>query len=143
MKCNNCGSENPKDDAFCGNCGIRLWNTCPECGGHSPAQSNFCGSCGTRLLLPQTGNYFAVVQKYIPAYLVEKIRESTGKIEGERKEITIVFADISGFTAIAETRDPEGVSDIANRCHCMLGDAILILLCQLEPKMVQERTPVE
>jgi len=124
MKCPDCSFENTEEIRFCGHCGSPLCKVCPNCDCSNPIQFRFCGSCGSPLTTPQTGNDLTKLWKYIPAYLAEKIQQSRGRIEGERKNVTVVFADISGFTSMAETRDLEDIASIVTICHTMLGDAI-------------------
>ena len=124
MKCPECNLHNPEEMKFCGHCGVLLYNACPNCNSNIPTQFKFCGSCGTRLSSPRAADDLAKIRKYIPSYLAEKIQQSEGNIEGERKKVTAVFADISGFTAMSETRDPEEVSAIVTTCHTMLGKII-------------------
>ena len=124
MKCPECDFDNPKEMRFCGHCGVPLLNTCPNCNSNVPIQFKFCGSCGVRLTSPNAANDLAKIRKYIPSYLADKIQQSEGHIEGERKKVTAVFADICGFTAMSETRDPEEVSAIITTCHTMLGKII-------------------
>ena len=131
MRCPGCNFDNPEDMKFCGNCGVPLCNICPNCGSKNPVQFKFCGNCGVPLTspqisseLPQHTDNLAVIQKYIPSYLAEKIQQSKGHVEGERKNVTVVFADVSGFTFMAETHDPEEVSSIVTICHTMLGKIV-------------------
>ena len=57
----------------------------------------------------------AQLQSYIPSHLADKIR-ATGHIQGERRQVTVIFADVSGFTALSETLDPEEVASFMNEC---------------------------
>jgi class 3 adenylate cyclase/tetratricopeptide (TPR) repeat protein len=124
MECPDCSFDNPEGMKFCGNCGAPLCNICPSCSSSNPVQFKFCGNCGIPLTPPQAPGDLARIQKYIPSYLAEKIRQSKGRIEGERRNVTVVFADISGFTHMSETHDPEEVSAVATICHTMLGKII-------------------
>ena len=127
MKCPDCNFDNPEGMKFCGNCGVPLCNICPSCNHNNPLQFKFCGNCGTPLtpLAPsQALDDLARIQKYIPSYLAEKILQTKGRIEGERRNVTVVFADVSGFTSMSETHDLEEVSTIATICHTMLGKIV-------------------
>lgn len=109
---------------FCGYCGTLLRNMCPNCNSSNPIHFKFCGNCGVQLTPSRADDDLAKIRKYIPSYLADKIRQSGDRIEGERKNVTAVFVDISGFTAMAETRDPEEVSAIVTSCHTILGEII-------------------
>jgi len=69
------------------------------------------------------GDLLAQLQSYIPKQLAEKIRAS-GQIEGERRQVTVMFADISGFTALSETLDAEDVATLMNECLKELVDVV-------------------
>jgi class 3 adenylate cyclase/tetratricopeptide (TPR) repeat protein len=124
MKCLNCDFDNPEGMRFCGYCGTLINNICPNCGYSNPIQAKFCGKCNIPFSPLQISDALTRIQKYIPSYLAEKIRQSKGNMVGERKNVTVVFADISGFTSMAETHDPEEVSAIINTCHTMLGKIV-------------------
>lgn len=109
---------------FCGQCGNPLSRLCSNCNYSNPSQFRFCGNCGTSLESHQPDSSNSEIQKYIPTYLAEKIRQSKGRIEGERKNVTVIFADISGFTALAEICDPEEAASIINACHAVLGKLV-------------------
>ena len=96
---------------------------CLKCGFNNPRGSKFCNQCGTPLISPPLiEDRLSFAQSYIPKKLREKI--SSLRIEGERKNVTVLFADISGFTALSEKLDPEEVTDLINRCFKVLIDAI-------------------
>lgn len=125
MKCLDCNFENPEGMKFCGNCGEPLLIICPSCSYNNPAKFKFCGNCGSPLRkTSQIPDELAQIQKYIPSYLAEKIRQSKGRIEGERRNVTVTFSDISGFTSMSEARDLEEVSAIVNMCHALMGRII-------------------
>ena len=124
MNCPDCGFKNPEEMRFCGYCGVPLHKICPNCDNKNPVGFRFCGNCGFRLTSPNAADDLAKMRKYIPPYLAEKIQQSEGRIEGERKNVTVVFADISGFTAMAETHDPEEASSVATKFHTMLGKIV-------------------
>ncbi|MDQ1318447.1 MAG: hypothetical protein QG588_2109, partial [Candidatus Poribacteria bacterium] len=124
MKCPDCDFNNPEGMRFCGYCGVPICNICPECGYGNPVQSNLCGKCGIPLV-PLLGlDALAKIQKYIPFNLADKTHRPKNHTVGERKIVTVIFADISGFTSMAEMRDPEEVSAIVNTCHTMLGNIV-------------------
>jgi len=115
MKCPKCRFENPDTQKFCGECGERIEKACPNCGNNNPPQYKFCGECGCRIDIPSAvspkdlsfDEKLAKIQKYLPKYLTEKILSQKGRIEGERKQVTVMFADMEGFTSLSEKLGPE------------------------------------
>src|SRR3954447_15591547 len=87
MRCPRCKSENTSAAAFCPKCGFRLVLACPRCTAENPPGSKFCGQCGT--------------------YLLKKDRSLGQLVDGERKLVTVLFADIQGSLALILGRDPE------------------------------------
>jgi class 3 adenylate cyclase/tetratricopeptide (TPR) repeat protein len=124
MKCLDCDFNNPEGMRFCGYCGVPICNICPECGYGNPIQSKLCGKCGISLIPLLGFDALARIQKYIPFYLADKTYRPKNHTVGERKNVTVVFADISGFTYMAEMRDLEEVSAIVNTCHTVLGNIV-------------------
>jgi class 3 adenylate cyclase/tetratricopeptide (TPR) repeat protein len=98
--------------AFCGRCGARLAATCPSCGYANPEGFAFCGKCGARVAEaaapPRPGSpAFASPESYTPKHLAEKILTSRSTLEGERKQVTVLFADLKGSMELLADRDPE------------------------------------
>jgi len=108
MVCPRCQSENRDGVRFCEECGAPLAPACPACGAKTVAGKKFCGACGAPVAAEARGR-FASPRAYTPAHLAEKILTSKSALEGERKQVTVLFADVSGFTAISERLDPEDV----------------------------------
>src|SRR2546422_11077495 len=104
MRCTNCHHDNPDDFRFCMRCGTKLEHLCPACGASLPPESLFCGQCGIRLLsntspLPLAASpteRHRSPAAYTPPHLQEKILTSRSALEGERKQVTILFADLKG-----------------------------------------------
>jgi class 3 adenylate cyclase len=112
MTCPRCAFENPPAMAFCGRCGTRLASLCPSCGFTNPEGFAFCGKCGTRVSEApaptlQGSTPFASPQSYTPKHLAEKILTSKAALEGERKQVTVLFADLKGSMELLADRDPE------------------------------------
>ena len=108
MKCSRCQQENPPGSNFCLGCGARLGATCGACGNELPAGSRFCNKCGTPVTaeaseLPR----FASPQSYTPKHLADRILTSKAALEGERKQVTVLFADLKGSMELLADRDPE------------------------------------
>lgn len=108
MKCPQCQSDNPEGKKFCRKCGAKLSLTCPECGAEVLSGDLFCGECGEPLTGPAKASPIAYDQphSYTPKHLAEKILTTRSSIEGERKLVTVVFADVADFTAMSEKLDP-------------------------------------
>jgi class 3 adenylate cyclase len=124
MRCPQCGHDNPAQVKFCGECGTRIDGLCPGCGTRNPPTNKFCHHCGQALAPPPTpAARFPSPQSYTPPHLAEKILTSRTALEGERKQVTVLFADVSGFTSISEQLDPEDVHQLMNRAfELMLGE---------------------
>ncbi len=126
MKCPKCGSDNRDGIRFCEECGAKLELECPDCKTKIPLGKKFCGECGCDLTKPVKApviNY-AEPQSYTPKFLANKILKTRSSIEGERKLVTVLFADVANYTAISERLDPEEVHQIMDGCFKILMDEI-------------------
>jgi len=108
MKCPQCQRDNPPQSSFCLECGSRLTLTCGSCGADLPSGSKFCNNCGTPVQpsVPFRPR-FAAPDAYTPKHLAEKILTSKSALEGERKHVTVLFADLKGSMELLADRDPE------------------------------------
>jgi predicted ATPase/class 3 adenylate cyclase len=105
VKCPRCGHENGAGQKFCGECGVRLAAACPACGAsHAPGQK-FCGECGGRL--GDGAPSFVSPRSYTPKHLADRILLARQALEGERKQVTVLFADLKGSMELISERDPE------------------------------------
>src|SRR5437899_1154398 len=139
MLCGACGMDNPSQNRFCDQCGAVLDAVCPSCGGTIRPEARFCGTCGKRIgeaaaaerrAEPEARSarppaspplaYRSPVVAYTPRHLADKILRSRSALEGERRQVTVLFADIAGFTTLAEKLDPEDVHRIVDRCFELL-----------------------
>src|SRR5579859_7757162 len=112
MKCSRCQHENPSGLKFCGECGARLTAVCASCGATNAADQKFCGECGSKLS-PETAQAKpASPDSYTPKHLAEKILTSKAALEGERKQVTVLFADLKGSMELLADRDPEDARKI-------------------------------
>jgi class 3 adenylate cyclase len=126
MKCPKCQFANPEGSNFCLECGGKLETTCPQCGNTLPSEAKFCNKCGHDLRQPAEAPPidYAEPQTYTPKYLAEKILTTRSTIEGERKIVTVLFADVADYTSISEKLDPEEVHQIMDGCFKILMDEI-------------------
>ncbi len=117
MDCASCGHANAEEARFCGDCGEPLSGEvrCPGCDAANPAGQRFCNACGESL---EAG------RKKVPDRLAEKIRDSADAVEGERKQVTVLFADVIGSMALAESCDPEEWRGIMDRFFAILSDGV-------------------
>lgn len=137
MRCAQCQFDNPAGMKFCGECGGKLASICSQCGTESPPGMKFCGECGNPLgakpaapasppaasppapepaaPAPSPANSAPAARSYTPSHLAEKILQSKGAIEGERKQVTVLFCDLVGSTALADRLGPETMHLLLNR----------------------------
>lgn len=126
MRCLSCGFENPEGAKFCNECGNRLEIVCSKCGKTNLSSSEFCAECGQDLREPKQTHpiEYSKPHSYTPKFLADKILTTRSSIEGERKSVTVLFADVANFTAMAEKLDPEEVHQIMDGCFRILMDEI-------------------
>ena len=98
MKCPKCHTENPEKKKFCHECGAKLLMVCLHCGAEIIPGDRFCGECGEKL-----------------DEAAEQSQKPASEAEGERKHVTALFSDLSGYTAMSERLDPEEVKEIMSR----------------------------
>ena len=126
MRCPSCGHDNPQDAGFCGQCAASLAKpvTCPSCGRESPQAQRFCNGCGKPLA--DTAKHAAAPdpRAYTPKHLAEKILNSRSALEGERKQVTVLFADVKGSMDLAGQVDPEAWHGIMDRFFAILSDGV-------------------
>jgi class 3 adenylate cyclase/tetratricopeptide (TPR) repeat protein len=128
MKCPKCQHENPEDARFCNGCGNKLELVCPECAKVNPLGSKFCNGCGHNLTLPSEpaprelsfDEKLDKIQRYLPKGLTEKILAQRDRIEGERKQVTVMFCDMEGFTALSERLGPEETYGVMDQVYEIL-----------------------
>jgi class 3 adenylate cyclase len=108
MMCPWCQQDNPTHARFCLGCGARLALACGSCGAELPGGARFCLQCGQAVV---AGTAAAVrspaPETYTPKHLAEKILTSKAALEGERKQVTVLFADLKGSMELLADRDPE------------------------------------
>ena len=129
MKCPKCQSENPEGSKFCVECGNKIEIICPSCGSVNSPRFKFCNECGQKINLPAEASppkdlsfdeKLEKIQKYLPKGITEKILAQRDRIEGERKQITVMFCDMEGFTHLAEKLGPEEAYSIMDQVYEIL-----------------------
>ena len=148
MTCTACGFDNPPGMKFCGQCAAPLKNSCPQCGTDNPPGFKFCGQCAAALVQrpmsnvesrdsafspstrpPSTSSGQAEHESrsprsYTPKHLADKILQSKSALEGERKQVTVLFADVKGSMELAEQLDPEEWHRILDKFFAILTDGV-------------------
>jgi class 3 adenylate cyclase/tetratricopeptide (TPR) repeat protein len=126
MHCQHCQTDNREGRRFCSKCGAPLALTCGSCGFVNEPGDEFCGGCGTSLRPPPAAAppRLSAPESYTPRHLAEKILTSKASLEGERKQVTVLFVDVSGFTSISERLDPEDV-------HAFMTKAFELMLAEV------------
>jgi class 3 adenylate cyclase/tetratricopeptide (TPR) repeat protein len=142
MRCLACEADNPATGKFCGNCGASLAVACAGCGQRNPPANRFCSECGSQLAGAGPPPPAVSPQTYTPRHLAERILISRSALEGERKQVTVLFADIKGSTELIQALDPEeartlldgavrammdGVHRYEGTVNQILGDGIMAL----------------
>jgi class 3 adenylate cyclase len=107
VSCPACGEVNDVAQRFCNQCGVALSRKCAACGEENPPGVRFCGACGVA----------CDIDAGIPSASVERI-------DGERRWVTVMFADLSGFTAMSERTDPEEIRLMVDRCMSEMGEVV-------------------
>ena len=124
MKCLSCGHENRERAKFCEECArpIRAARACSHCGAELRPAAKFCDKCATPTAPSQTAlTLERTPRSYTPKHLAEKILASRSAIEGERKQVTVLFADVKGSMDLAEQVDPEDWHKIMDRFFALLA----------------------
>jgi class 3 adenylate cyclase len=113
MKCPRCQHENPLQAKFCLECGARVALTCTKCRSELPSGAKYCLECGEAVASQATGGRrFTSPETYTPKHLAAKILTSKAALEGERKQVTVLFADLKGSMELLADRDPEEARSI-------------------------------
>jgi hypothetical protein len=136
MNCPQCQFDSPEGMKFCGQCGSKLALVCAQCGTELPPGFRFCGSCGASLAAaptaapppappaspppaveapPPRAAVPAAAQSYTPQHLAESVLQSRSALEGERKQVTVLFCDLVGSTALADRLGAETMHLLLNQ----------------------------
>jgi len=109
MQCARCQHENRPGAKFCEECAAPLARVCANCGAQVSPTAKFCSECAhpAGQAAPSTAPRFSAPEAYTPKHLAEKIITSKAALEGERKQVTVLFADLKGSMELLADRDPE------------------------------------
>ena len=143
MKCPKCQHENVVEAKFCEECTTPLPRACGNCGSEVSGTAKFCSECGRPLPPAADNTRFGSPKGYTPQHLAEKILTSRSALEGERKQVTVLFADIKGSMELFAGRDAEAAQNLLfepvlermieavhryeGTVHRVMGDGIMAL----------------
>jgi class 3 adenylate cyclase/tetratricopeptide (TPR) repeat protein len=143
MKCPKCQHENVEEGKFCEECAAPLGRACANCGTQMSSTAKFCSECGHPLPPVADITRFASPRSYTPQHLADRILTSRAALEGERKQVTVLFADIKGSMELLVDRDPEAAQNLLfdpvldrmieavhryeGTVHRVMGDGIMAL----------------
>jgi hypothetical protein len=124
MKCSKCQFDNREGVKFCEKCGAKIEVICPKCGTNLPLDRYFCGECGADLNKSTQSPPLDLTQpqSYTPKFLADKIITTRSSIEGERKVVTVLFADVANYTSLSEKLDPDSSLTVAEKMFCDVDD---------------------
>jgi class 3 adenylate cyclase len=113
MECSSCGAANPEGKKFCGRCGTSLPVRCTACGVDNPPDNRFCADCGAALTVRASTTPAAASP--LPAALMSV---------AERRQLTVMFCDLVGSTALASRLDPEDLREIIGAYHRCVAERV-------------------
>jgi class 3 adenylate cyclase/tetratricopeptide (TPR) repeat protein len=127
MRCFRCQTDNKDDRRFCASCGAALALLCESCAFPNEHGATFCGGCGAPLAPSRSSPAVSAASRYTspktytPAHLAERILGGRDTLEGERKQVTVMFADLKGSMELLAERDPEDARRILDPVlECMM-----------------------
>jgi class 3 adenylate cyclase/tetratricopeptide (TPR) repeat protein len=128
MKCGQCQHENRPGAKFCEECAAPLARVCPHCGGPLSATAKFCSECAypadRRAASTSASQRVVAPDIYTPKHLAEKILTSKAALQGERKQVTVLFADLKGSMELLADRDPEEARTILDPVLELMMEAV-------------------
>ena len=117
MRCSKCGTESKTGKKFCAECGSPLSNRCSKCGSDNASDAKFCADCGASLIAA------ALATEAAPPS-ARDAPSAPSALEGERKTVTALFADIKGSTELEQHLDPEEARAIVDPALKLMIDAV-------------------
>jgi hypothetical protein len=138
MTCPSCKFDNNSAARFCEQCGTPLEVKCPRCNAAVSAGARFCASCGNPLATPDAPSREPSTSKPrapiaappdallpdVPGHLAQKILSGRAALQGERRQVTVMFGDLANYTALSEKLDPEEVHRIIQSCFGLVAAEI-------------------
>ncbi|MGH7823117.1 MAG: zinc-ribbon domain-containing protein, partial [Candidatus Binatia bacterium] len=124
MRCSACGHENRDGAKFCEECATPFGRMCERCGADLGARAKFCSECAAPVTPPTPRPAPPDPRSYTPRHLAEKILTSRSALEGERKQVTVLFADVKGSMELSESLDPEDWHRIMEGFFKILTDGV-------------------
>jgi class 3 adenylate cyclase len=125
MRCLQCQQENPPQAKFCLECATPLALRCSNCGTQLPASAKFCVECAQPVSTVRVARQrFDLPDSYTPKHLAEKILNSKAALEGERKQVTVLSADLKGSMELLADRDPEEARKLLDPVLQLMMDAV-------------------
>lgn len=118
IHCARCGRDNPREARFCLHCGAEIGIACSDCGAQLPGGAKFCLECGAPV---ETGPAPA---SYTPQHLRDEILSARGALEGERKQVSVLFCDIVHSTTLAQQLGPERYHELVDRFFAVALDEV-------------------
>jgi hypothetical protein len=120
-----CQHANPAGARFCNACGAQLEVVCLACSQVNPPGSRFCNACGQNLAQPPAPAASVVSpSSYTPKHLAEKILTSRSALEGERKQVTVLFGDVADSSQLAQQVDPEVMHQVMDQVLRLMAEAV-------------------
>jgi class 3 adenylate cyclase/tetratricopeptide (TPR) repeat protein len=116
MQCHSCQHENRAEARYCSECGQQLLTKCPQCGNNCRPDSRFCDGCGASLK--------ADSRSYTPRHLETETLKSRFALEGEVKQVSVLFFDIANSSELAQQVGPEAMHDLLNGVFELAGEEI-------------------
>jgi predicted ATPase/class 3 adenylate cyclase len=128
MQCPRCQHDNRSNAKFCENCGAPMTRACAHCGAELSPASRFCAECGRPVAAaappPAAAAPLRAPQHYTPKHLAERILSSKSALEGERKQVTVLFVDVVESSLLAERLDPEDLHALMDRALRLMAEEV-------------------